>query len=115
MGKDISFSLLLDYYGNLLTNKQRDALEMYYNMDYSLSEIAENLDVSRQCARDFIKKGEVRLLAYEEKIGFLRRTDIIAHEAENIRQELNAKREPQEIKAAVEKSVSRILGVIEGN
>ena len=63
----------MDFYGKLLTDKQRDALELYYGGDYSLSEIADDLDISRQGVRDSIKRGEHQLLEMEEKLGLRQR------------------------------------------
>lgn len=69
MPKDLNISSLLDIYGKALTEKQRDVLDLYYNDDLSLSEIAENMGISRQGVRDTIKRGEEALLFYEDLIG----------------------------------------------
>ncbi|MDD6214278.1 MAG: YlxM family DNA-binding protein [Firmicutes bacterium] len=69
MTKDLSVSVLMDFYGELLTQKQIEALNGYYNQDLSLAEIAEEMDISRQGVRDFIKKGELHLIEFEEKLG----------------------------------------------
>lgn len=69
MGKDLSISVLLDFYKQLLTQKQGDALDLYYNQDLSLSEIAAHLGITRQGVRDNIKRGEKQLLSYESEIG----------------------------------------------
>lgn len=87
MERDISISLLLDYYGGLLTEKQAEALHMYYNMDYSLAEIAENMGITRQCARDFIKKGEAKLSFFEEHIGIFKKLEGISRILESIEAE----------------------------
>ena len=55
MGKNFEISLLLDFYGDMLTEKQRDMVDYYYNDDLSLSEIAENEGITRQGVRDSIK------------------------------------------------------------
>ncbi len=73
MAKDMKIGMLMDFYGQLLTDKQYDALDMYYNQDLSLAEIAEESSISRQGARDFIKKGEKQLNEYEEKLGLVKR------------------------------------------
>lgn len=73
MAKDMKIGMLMDFYGQLLTDKQLDALDMYYNQDLSLAEIAEESSISRQGARDFIKKGEKQLNEYEEKLGLVKR------------------------------------------
>ena len=58
MEKDLSIAVLLDFYGDLLTEKQARAIDLYYNEDLSLAEIAEPLGISRQGVRDSIKRGE---------------------------------------------------------
>lgn len=65
--------MLCQFYGKLLTEKQYEVLDDYYNNDLSLSEIAENLDITRQAVRDNIKKGENKLLEYEEKLGIMKK------------------------------------------
>ncbi len=69
MAKDLKFSSLLDIYGGVLTDKQREMLDLYYNEDLSLSEIAANDGISRQGVRDSIKRGEETLLDLDGKIG----------------------------------------------
>lgn len=69
MAKDLKFASLLDIYGGVLTEKQRGMLELYYNEDLSLSEIAANEGISRQGVRDSIKRGEEALLEIDSKIG----------------------------------------------
>ena len=58
MAKKWEVSYLLDFYGDVLTEKQRDVMVQYYNDDYSLAEIAENFGITRQGVRDAIKRGE---------------------------------------------------------
>ncbi len=67
--KIIAMSLLYDFYGQLLTIKQQEILEMYYNDNYTLAEIAKELGVSRQAVYDSIKKAEKILFDYEDKLG----------------------------------------------
>ena len=73
MEKNVEISILCDLYGKLLTQKQFDFLNDYYNNDLSLSEIAENNQITRQAVRDIIKKGEKKLFEYEEKLLFMKR------------------------------------------
>ena len=65
--------LLMDFYGQLLTGNQLSVMEMYYNDDWSLAEIAENLNISRQGVHDFIKRARILLLEYEEKLRLVRK------------------------------------------
>lgn len=74
MEKDFDTVLLLDIYSDLLTEKQMRLCDMYYNQDYSLSEIAELESTTRQAARDGIKKAELKLNSFEESLGLLEKT-----------------------------------------
>ena len=67
MAKDFEMGYLLDFYGEVLTPKQREMLRQYYNDDLSLSEIGENFGITRQGARDAIKHGETTLKELEDK------------------------------------------------
>ena len=73
MEKNIKIGILLDTYGRLLTDKQYQLLDDYYNNDLSLSEIAENEMITRQAVRDNLKKGENKLFEYEEKLGIMKK------------------------------------------
>ena len=73
MAKNLDISLLLDFYGDMLTEKQREVAEYYYNEDLSLAEIAEHGGITRQGVRDSIKRAEFQLLEYEEKLGLYAR------------------------------------------
>lgn len=68
--KDLTFSVLLDYYGPVLTEKQRSILTEYYDQDLSLAEIAENYGITRQGVRDAIKHGEATLTEMEKNLGY---------------------------------------------
>jgi len=71
--KTLMMTMLLDFYGELLTPRQRSCFSMHYNEDLSLAEIAEIMDISRQGARDLIVRAEATLTATEEKIGIIKR------------------------------------------
>ena len=73
VAKDMKVALLLDFYGDLLTEKQREALDFYYNEDLSLGEIGANLGISRQGVRDNIKRAEAVILEMEDKLGLAAR------------------------------------------
>ena len=73
MAKNLEISFLLDFYGDMLTQKQREVIEYYYNDDLSLSEIADNEGITRQGVRDSIKRGEAVLLEMEERLGLAKR------------------------------------------
>ncbi len=69
----LDMSLLLDFYGDMLTFRQKEMLELYYDEDLSLSEIAEHAGITRQGVRDAIKRAEAQLHHMEEKIGLVAR------------------------------------------
>ena len=73
MEKNIQISMLCQIYGKLLTSKQLSILEDYYNLDLSLSEIAQNNNITRQAVRDIIKKGEKKLFEFEEKLQIMKK------------------------------------------
>lgn len=66
-------TLLFDFYGDLLTDRQKEFYDLYYNEDLSLAEIAENHGITRQGVRDVIVRGEAYLTELEDKTGIIRR------------------------------------------
>ena len=71
--KNLTIGYLLDFYGELLGDRRRELMSLYYNEDYSLAEIAEEVGISRQGVRDAIKRGEEELRNFEEKLGLAAR------------------------------------------
>ena len=71
--KNLEMGYLLDFYGDVLPERRRDIMDLYYNDDLSLAEIAEQMGITRQAVRDCIKKTETELSFYEEKLGLRRR------------------------------------------
>ena len=85
-------TMLLDFYGEILTQRQREFFDLYYNEDLSLAEIAENYGISRQGVRDAIVRAEAAMNELEDKTGLLKRfmrlrekIDSIEAAAEDIR------------------------------
>ena len=72
-GKPREMSLLFDFYGETLTEKQRELFDLYYNEDLSLAEIAEHAGITRQGVRDSIKRAEHALREMEDKLGLVAR------------------------------------------
>jgi len=66
-------TMLLDFYGELLTEKQRECFHLHYDEDLSLAEIAEIMDISRQGVRDSLVRAKATLIGTEEKIGLISR------------------------------------------
>ena len=78
MAKDlVMMPRLYDTYGTLLTDRQRELFELYYHDDLSLSEISAEANITRQGALDAIGHAEAALLRFEEKLGLLRRIELI--------------------------------------
>ncbi len=71
MDEILRLTLLFDFYGELLTEKQKFIFEMYHLNDLSLAEIGEDQGISRQAVRDQLKRTEKTLNSYEEKLGLL--------------------------------------------
>ena len=86
MAKDFEMGYLLDFYGEVLTPKQREMLRQYYNDDLSLSEIGENFGITRQGARDAIKHGETTLKELEAKVSFAARYRRVQETLEQLEQ-----------------------------
>lgn len=91
-GKPLEMSLLFDFYGETLTEKQRELFDLYYNEDLSLAEIAEHAGITRQGVRDSIKRAEHTLHGMEEKLGLVARyggtercAEELMHEVERLR------------------------------
>lgn len=82
--KDLNMALLLDFYGAMLTEKQQDIIDLYYNQDLSLGEISEHAGITRQGVRDCIKRGEQTMSELEEKLMLHKKYD----ELEDIADEL---------------------------
>lgn len=103
--------LLFDYYGSMLTDKQRDCFDMRYNQDLSLGEIGEVLGVSRQAVNDNLSRTEALLRRMEENIGCVKRYKLAREALSEIRKAatvLDASSDPavaalaQQILAAVQ-------------
>ena len=91
MSKDWKISVLLDVYGKMfLTEKQYKVVDLYYNADLSLSEIAQQEAITRQGVRDSIKRGELTLLEAEDKLGFYKKQQETEKLLDTIRKSVNA-------------------------
>ena len=88
---DENYALLLDIYGELLSKNQREAVDLKYNSDLSLSEIAEEMGgISRPAANDARKKGEKRLRELEDALGNARRLKLVSEKIERARTVVSA-------------------------
>ena len=84
MGKDLDVCLLIDYYGKTLTQKQFDAIDLYYNEDLSLAEIAEHTGITRQGVRDAIKHAEETLFSLENNLGYVKKSKNVRKSLEEL-------------------------------
>lgn len=87
MAKDFTtINVLLDFYGDMLTERQRSFLEYYYEEDLSLAEIAENEGITRQGVRDAIKRAEKQLYQMEDRLGLAKRFEEVQEGLEEIQE-----------------------------
>ena len=89
MEKKIELGMLCEIYGNLLTEKQKEVINDYANQDLSLTEIAENNNITRQAVNDIVQKGETKLLEYEQKLGIMKKQLETEKQIQNILSELS--------------------------
>ena len=82
--KNLNIGYLLDFYGEILTERKRSVLDMYYNEDFSLAEISEEIGISRQGVRDIIKKAEEELIFLEERLGLSKKMELLEKKTEEI-------------------------------
>ena len=75
--KNLQLAELIDTYAELLTDRQQRLLDLYYNQDLSLGEIAEDVGISRQGVRDSIKKAERELAFFDEKLHLVARENAV--------------------------------------
>ena len=103
----VQIALLFDFYGQLLTDKQIEIIDMYYNNDLSLSEISEQLGISRQGVYDALKRAEKTLFSYEEKLGlvnrFVEQKESFKSITDMIEDVLNSHNNVDEIKSKLER------------
>ena len=108
MEKNVEISVLCQLYGKALTEKQYEVLTDYYNNDLSLSEIAENNNITRQAVRDIIKKGENKLYELEENISLMKKVLEEEKIVTKIRIELNEIRKLANTNKEVAKRIDNI-------
>ena len=94
MEEKIEISILLELYGKLLTQKQYEFMDCYYNQDLTLTEIAENQSITRQAVREILAKSKNKLKEYEEKLEILKKEREIGKQIEKL-QKTNLNQEQQ--------------------
>lgn len=106
LAKTLEASELLDYYGPLLSEKQSELLNCYYNEDLSLAEIAKMMNVSRQAVHEQIKHGVKSLISYEEKLTLVKRHETLTNLMRELETALDQK------SADVEKTLKQIKELV---
>ena len=104
--KDWNISYLLDFYGEMLPEKKRSVMDLYYNEDLSLAEIAEQIGISRQGVRDIVKKTEEELFFWEERLGLAKRDLELRGRAERI---LSLLHKEQNLSSELESEIRSLL------
>ena len=100
--KDLNIGYLLDFYGDLLSERKHSVMDLYYNEDLSLGEIAEEIGISRQGVHDIIKKSEDELRFYEEKLGLASRLKTVERYADSLAALSKEHSLPSEIQESIE-------------
>lgn len=103
--------MLFDFYGNLLTDNQKNILNLYCNYDLSLGEISERKDISRQAVYDTIKRSENKLENFEKKLKLVEKFGIIRESVEKF-SDLIIKIEDQIDSQSVEKDLAELKSVV---
>ncbi len=117
MEKNVEISLLLSFYKNMLTNRQADTVELYYNEDLSLSEVGAELGISRQGVRDNLKRAEAILYDVESKLGLAARFIEIKSklgEIDDIIAEIEKSPEARLLPVSIKKQINQILTIVAG-
>ena len=115
MDQNVKISLLYDFYRNLLTERQAESIDLYYNEDLSLAEIGEHMGITRQGGRDNIKRAEGTLLDAEERLGLAARFLSIRDDLERIDgiiREIEASPENKNLSDDIKHKINDILMII---
>ncbi|MBE6589481.1 MAG: DNA-binding protein [Ruminococcaceae bacterium] len=108
--KNLEIGFLLDFYGDVLSERKRTVLDFYYNDDLSLAEIAGEIGISRQGVRELIKKAEEELFFYEEKLGLAKRFRATEERAEELLSMMERGGIDGEIRDAAERLMEAVKG-----
>lgn len=115
MEKNVEISLLLSFYGKMLTDRQSDTIDLYYNEDLSLSEVGAELGISRQGVRDNLKRAEAILYDTEERLGLLHRFLGIKNkllEIDRIIADIENSPESKLLSVDMKKQINKILTIV---
>ena len=115
MEKNVEISLLYSFYGRMLTERQADTVDLYYNEDLSLSEVGAELGISRQGVRDNLKRAETTLYDTEERLGLAKRFLGIKsklREIDSIIADIEKSPESRNLSVNIKKQINSILTII---
>ena len=116
MDDRLKITLLLDFYGGLLTKKQFEMLDLHYNNDYSLAEVASEYNITRQGAFDNIKRGKASLFELEDKLKLVEKFTSQKRKAKLVleyMQKLDTSRLDEESMKYLDKIKEEITGLLE--
>ena len=113
MQDHIELSLLLDYYGEFLTDRQRELMQLSVQEDLSLSEIAEIVGISRQGVRDAVKRGEEQMRQMEERLKLISRAQRIGEGLKKLSADIMKLEIPEAEKARLTKDLSAVIAAAE--
>ena len=108
--KNLEIGYLLDFYGDVLSERKRTVLDYYYNDDLSLAEIAEEIGISRQGVRELIKKAGEELMFYEEKLGLAKRFQVLEEQTEQLITLMDQKGVAGDVRNAAEELLKTVGG-----
>jgi hypothetical protein len=108
-------AMLFDFYGDLLTDRQKEFYDLYYNEDLSLAEIAENYGISRQGVRDVIVRAEAAMTEIEDKTHLIRRYFRMKDELAAIDEAADRLKTAADRDALTEDLVEEVVAVIHEN
>lgn len=115
MEKNVEISLLFSFYRNMLTERQADTVDLYYNEDLSLSEIGSNLGISRQGVRDNLKRAETVLYDTETRLGLANRFLAIKNklgEIDVIISEIETDPHAGSLPRSIKEKINKILTIV---
>ena len=115
MEKNVEISLLFSFYGRMLTDRQADTVDLYYNEDLSLSEVGAELGISRQGVRDNLKRAEAILYDTENRLGLVNRFLTIKSrlsEIDRIIAEIEASPDSKNLSVGIKKQINNILTIV---
>ncbi len=111
--KDLEIGYLFDFYGELLSERQREIFSLYYDEDLSLSEVSEQVGITRQGVRDTVKKSEEQLISLEAKLGLAARFKEISKKSDGIIKKLEKMKTPQSSATELDEIIAEVKGLAE--